>query len=241
MGLFYNWRRDEWCPWSERAIVSSPCLFLAARPHGTDKASWSPGNAGKGATWRSEHLPVGVVGERMSKRGEELLDAGMRCLCSGVKSKPCKRLLLWRPDCATLLLFSHGHGSSRRFEGISLFLSSARVRAHSPSKAQRPEPAQNSYELNPQPAATSYSNNANPGNSGNGASDDFYDEVFHPHVLTPVLILTKVVPPVPNVSLGRRYPAKDQRVQGRLCSDFWPPYKVPKRCGWERSGPRVVG
>ena len=39
------------------------------------------------------------------------------------------RFLVQRFDCDFFLL-SHGHGSSRRFEGISLFLSSARSRAY---------------------------------------------------------------------------------------------------------------
>ena len=39
------------------------------------KASWLPGKAGVG---RPKHLPSGVGGERMSKRGEELPDGGVQ-------------------------------------------------------------------------------------------------------------------------------------------------------------------
>ena len=48
-GPFYT--GNEGWPWSERTIgtVPPPCLFLATRPHATDKASWLPGNAGKEA------------------------------------------------------------------------------------------------------------------------------------------------------------------------------------------------
>jgi len=86
------------------------------------------------------------------------------------------------PRLRDTLFFNHGHGSSCRFEGISLFLSSAQARAHPLSKAQRqPEPTQNAYELNPPQPATNYghANNQN-FNSGNGTSDNFYGEVFHP-------------------------------------------------------------
>jgi len=145
------------------------------------------------------------------------------------------RSLLPRFDC-DFLLFSHGHGSSRRFEGISLFLSSAHLCAYPLSKAQRQQdPAQNSYELNPQPTTNyEYASNQNPqygNNHGNGTPDNFYDEVSHPpssclsqFSLKPHQSLQKYL------CLGLGRPGANQPVQQRRYSYFRTPREVARRC-----------
>lgn len=134
----------------------------------------------------------------MSKRGEGLLEAGE------VKIKWCgdpARFLSSEHhalDCDSLL-YSHGHGSSRRFEGISPFTSLLPApHFYRLPKAQRQQdPAQNSYELNPPQQTTNYghANNQNTdygNNSGNGTSDNFYDEVLYTLSSYPSEVLTQV-------------------------------------------------
>lgn len=66
--------------------------------------------------------------------------------------------------------YRHGHGSSRRFEGILPFpLSSSHLRAHLLSKARKQDPDQDTYEMNP---PTNLDNQ-----NLSEASDNFYDEV----------------------------------------------------------------
>ena len=187
---FYTGDETRWpCGLGGRFVSPlrhGPVSDSTSHGHGADKAFQPPGHVRKET--REVRAYYGSPGG-MSKRGEELLEGEYSAIRSRDKKRwvACVRVatVSLTPNC-DFLLFSHGHGSSRRFEGISPFFSSPPPRAHPLSKAQRQQgPAQDSYELNPSQQPT-YSNNLAPGNnSGNGTSDNFYDEVYFPESSSP--------------------------------------------------------
>ena len=88
--ILYRRRGGQW-PCSERAIgvVPSATPLLGHTVHVTVKRSWMSGKAGKKAGERPKNFPGGKAGERMSKRGEELLDGECSAVRSGDKNKRC--------------------------------------------------------------------------------------------------------------------------------------------------------
>lgn len=206
-GVLY--RGGEECPWPERAMrcpLHDHDHFWAHGPMERTKRCGCLATSGRGP----KHLGRE---RRFSGKDEQAWGRVARCgsavlFAVRIETKWCgglaRLVLSIQTTALPFPLFSHGHGSSRRFEGISLFLSPVHPSAHSLSKAQRlPDPAQNSYELNPPQQQTTnygYTNNQNSNygnNPGNGTSDDFYDEVTYIPSSRPSQVLTQVSPPTP--------------------------------------------
>ena len=189
-------------------MSSPPCLFLSTRLHGMGKALWLPSNVRKNARERSKHFPgVPIFRDKNEQAWGRVARCGSAAAVRDWDKVPGAICSKYTTTALPPLLFSHGHGSSRRFEGISPFLSSAHHPAHSISKAQRQQdPAQNSYELNPpqQPSNYGYtdSQNSNYGNNtGNGMSDNFFDEVSCITSSRLSQVFTQVSQPIPKISL----------------------------------------
>lgn len=103
---------------------------------------------------------------------------------SGTKTSGVRARSILVLDC-DFLLFNVSVMAMDRLAALRVFsflLSFCLFRAHFLSKAQRQQdPAQNSYEMNPTQQPTNYAGNQGlnfGGSTSNGASDDFYDEVF---------------------------------------------------------------